>query len=173
LPHLDRIVAEVIETLNMREIEVQDREGHWYSLRIRPYRTSENRIEGAIIVLVDIGDIRLAIDEMTEMSSNPMLILNEDFEVTKGNEKFYHHFALNRAETEGKSIFEAGNGHWNIPALKILLERVLPEHKRIENYKIEHDFFKIGRRAVLLSARRLYQQSKGNHYIIIRFEEAK
>ena len=170
LPHLNRIVAEVIDTLNMREIEVQDRENHWYSIRIRPYRTSENKIEGAVIVLVDIGDIRNAIDELTEMSLQPMLILNDDFKVTKANRKFYEQFALERESTEGKSIFELGNGRWNVPALKSLLERVLPENKRIEHYRIEHDFTKSGMHGVSLSARRLYQQNKGTHYIVIRFE---
>jgi two-component system CheB/CheR fusion protein len=171
LPQLDKIVSEVIDTLNMREIEVQDKEGHWFSIRIRPYRTSENKIEGAVIVLVDIGDIRHAIDEMTEMSVQPMLILNDEFKITKANQKFYDNFFLNRDGTEGKSIFEAGDGRWNVPAFKNLLERVLPENKRIEQYRIEHEFPKVGRRAVLLTARRLYQQSKGTHYIIIRFEE--
>lgn len=89
LPNLDKIVAEVVDTLNMREIEVQDREGHWFSLRIRPYRTSENKIEGAVIVLVDIGDIRQAIDELTEMCPQPMLILDDELAVTKANQKFY------------------------------------------------------------------------------------
>jgi two-component system CheB/CheR fusion protein len=172
LLHLDRIVSEVIDTLNMREIEVQDRAGHWFSMRIRPYRTSENKIEGAVIVLVDIEDIRNAIDEITEMSSQPMLILDDEFKVARANQRFYEHFALNRAHTEGKPIFEAGGGRWNIPALKNLLERLLPENKRIENYKIELDFHKAGRRTVHLFARRLYQQSKGTHYIVIRFEEA-
>lgn len=108
---------------------------------------------------------------MTEMSVQPMLILNEDFKVTKANQKFYDQFSLERDLTVNKSIFEVGNGRWNVPALKSLLERVLPENKRIEHYRIDHDFPKTGRRTVLLSARRLYQQSKGTHYIVIRFDE--
>jgi len=140
-------------------------------MRIRPYRTNENKIEGAVIVLVDIGDIRQAIDEMTEMSVQPMLILNDEFRITKANQKFYDTFSLVPEGTEGKSIFEAGNGMWNVPAFKNLLERVLPENKRIEQYRVEHEFPKSGRRAVLLTARRLYQQSKSTHYILIRFDE--
>ena len=157
----------------MREIEVQDREGHWFLLRIRPYRTSENKIEGAVIVLVDVGDIRHAIDEITELSVQPMLILNDEHKVTKANQKFYDYFALDRAATEGRSIFEAGNGRWNVPAFKNLLEQLLPENKRVENYRIDHEFPKAGPRAVSLSARRLYQPSKSSHYIVIRFEPAK
>jgi len=171
LQHLDEVVSEVIDTLNMREIEVQDKEGHWFSMRIRPYRTSENKIEGAVLVLVDIGDIRYAIDEITEMCAEPMLILNDEHKVTKANQKFYEEFSLDPEATEGKSIFDAGNGRWNVPAFKNLVERVLPENKRVENYKLDHEFPKGGRRSIMLSARRFYQQSKGTHYIVIRFDQ--
>jgi two-component system, chemotaxis family, CheB/CheR fusion protein len=54
LDNLDELVASVIEELKTREIDVQDREGQWYSLRIRPYRTMENKIDGAVLVLIDM-----------------------------------------------------------------------------------------------------------------------
>ncbi len=172
LPHIDKLVAEVIDTLNMREIEVQDREGRWFLLRIRPYRTSESKIEGAVLVLVDISDLRLAIDQLTELSLNPMLILTDVFRVTKANEAFYKTFSVGAGETEGRTIFELGEGQWNIPAFRVLLEQILPENRRVEKYRIEHEFPRIGRRTFLVSARRLYQQSKGTHYIVMRFDEA-
>jgi two-component system CheB/CheR fusion protein len=55
LENIDEIVAAVIEDLKVREVEVQDRQGQWYSLRVRPYRTMENKIDGAVVLLVDIG----------------------------------------------------------------------------------------------------------------------
>jgi two-component system CheB/CheR fusion protein len=63
-PELPQVVKEVIENLHTREIEVQDREGRWYSLRIRPYRTSENRIEGAVLVLIDIDEMKQGLTEL-------------------------------------------------------------------------------------------------------------
>ncbi|HSU56710.1 MAG TPA: chemotaxis protein CheB, partial [Candidatus Dormibacteraeota bacterium] len=138
--HLDKLVAEVIETLNMRELDVQDRDGRWFSLRIRPYRTSENKIDGAVVVLVDISDLRNALNEVTEMALQPMLILTEQMKVAKVNEPFSQAFGVASGETEGKSIWEIGNGQWNIPNFKTLLERVLPENKRVDNYRIEHSF---------------------------------
>jgi len=126
-----------------------------------------------VIVLVDIGDIRHAIDEITDMSAQPMLILNDEHKVTKANQKFYDYFSLDRAATEGRSIFEVGHGRWKVPSFKTLVERLLPENKRVEDYKIDHEFPKGGRRTVLVSARCLYQQSKSSHYIVIRFGEAK
>src|SRR5881394_698002 len=75
LPNLNDLVTEVIDSLNVKEIEVQDREGHWYSLRVRPYRTAENKIDGAVIVLVDIGDVRQGLADMLEIVPQPMLLL--------------------------------------------------------------------------------------------------
>jgi len=62
-PDIDRQIAEVVETLVMRESEVQDRDGHWYRLQIRPYKTTDNRIDGAILSLVDIHALRLAVGQ--------------------------------------------------------------------------------------------------------------
>ncbi len=55
---LERLISEVIDTASIRERDVRDREGRWYSMRIRPYRTHDNQIDGAVIVLVDIDRIR-------------------------------------------------------------------------------------------------------------------
>lgn len=63
VPDLDRQIADVVETLVVRESEVQDREGRWYRLQIRPYKTTDNRIDGAILSLVDIHAMRLAVGE--------------------------------------------------------------------------------------------------------------
>ena len=62
-PDIDRQIADVVETLVMRESEVQDRDGHWYRLQIRPYKTTDNRIDGAILSLVDIHALRLAVGQ--------------------------------------------------------------------------------------------------------------
>ena len=58
LTDLDRLVLDVVENLETREIEVQDREGRWYALRVRPYKTAEKRIEGAVLVLIDITHLK-------------------------------------------------------------------------------------------------------------------
>ena len=160
LPDLKELVGEVIDNLNVREIEVQDREGHWYSLRVRPYRTSENKIEGAILVLVDIGEVRQGLEETLRMVPDPMLLLNGDFRVSKGNDAFYEYFKTNPAATDNKSLFKLGSGQWNIPILRTLLESVLPTNQHVENFRVEHDFPDVGHRVFLVNARRLYHHSK-------------
>jgi two-component system CheB/CheR fusion protein len=171
LPDLSAMVTEVVDSLHIKEIEVQDREGHWYSLRIRPYRTSENKIDGAVIVLVDIGDVRQGLEEVLDMVPEPMLLLTNNLRVSKANNSFYEKFQVETADTLGHLIFELGNGQWNAPPLRSLLESVLPGNQHVENFKLEHDFPMIGRRTFLVNARRLYQQSKGTHYVLVLLKD--
>ena len=58
IPDMTSLVAEVVDTISVREREVQDREGRWYSLRVRPYRTMDNKIDGAVMIFIDIDAAR-------------------------------------------------------------------------------------------------------------------
>lgn len=171
LPDLNALVTEVIDSLDVKEIEVQDREGHWYSLRIRPYRTADNKIEGAVIVLVDIGDVRQGLEDMLEIVPRPMLLLTSDLKVSKANEGFYREFKVEREHTEGRSVFKLGDGQWNIPALHALLDSVVPGSHPVTNFRVEHEFPGIGKRQFSLNARRLYQHSKGTYYVLMLFQD--
>jgi two-component system, chemotaxis family, CheB/CheR fusion protein len=173
LPDLKELVTEVIESLNAKEIEVQDKEGHWYSLRVRPYRTAENKIDGAVVVLVDIGEIRRGLEELLEMVPEPMLLLNGDLRVSKSNTAFLRAFKTEAEATEDKSIFKLGSGQWNLPALRSLLESVLPNNQHVEDFEVDYDFPERGRCVFAVNARRLYHHSKGTHYVLVLFREKK
>jgi two-component system CheB/CheR fusion protein len=58
LDNLDRIITDVVDNLESKEMEVQDKEGRWYILRVRPYRTVDNKIEGAVLVLIDVDQFK-------------------------------------------------------------------------------------------------------------------
>jgi two-component system CheB/CheR fusion protein len=66
VPDLEPLVLDVIENVTVREREVQDRNGRWYSLRVRPYRTFENKIEGAVVMLVDVDKLKRAESSLRE-----------------------------------------------------------------------------------------------------------
>src|SRR5215510_200109 len=123
------------------------------------------------MVLVDIGEVRQGLEEAVEMIRSPMLILSADLRVNKANDAFYQQFKVHRRETVGRSIFTLGNGQWDIPRLRTLLESVLPENHKVEDFRVEHDFPGIGRRKFSFSARSLYQKSKGTHYLMVLIEE--
>src|SRR5512146_231212 len=122
------MVAEVMNTLQEREREVRDRSGRWHSLRVLPYRSGDNTIDGAVLVLVDIDALKRNAQELSEArvrSTRDMLVvLNTDLRVNSANEVFYETFHISPREAEGRLIYELGNGRWNIPRLRELLEDI-------------------------------------------------
>ncbi len=167
---LERMVSDVIETLRIQEQEVQDREGRWYSLRVRPYRTSDNRIDGAVVMLVDIDEIKRALEELSSVSPQPLLMLSGDLKVIRANEAFYDNFRTSQQDTEGKAVYDLCGGAWNIPALRVMLESLLPEKNRVDRYPVEQEFPGLGHRVLSVSARRIHQPSKGTQVILIAID---
>ena len=83
----------------------------------------------------------------------PLLILDSELHVRSANRCFYETFKVDPAETEARSIYDLGNGQWNIPALRTLLEEILPLHTSFDDFEVEHDFYHIGPKTMLLNAR--------------------
>ena len=85
-----------------------------------------------------------------------ILILDEDLRVVAANQSFYETFLVKLEDTEGKVIYELGNGQWNIPALRKLLDDVLPEDTFFKGFQVAHEFPDIGRKVMILNARQIY-----------------
>ncbi|MEI2582593.1 chemotaxis protein CheB [Scytonema sp. PRP1] len=165
LPNLEQQILEVIRTLNLKAQEIQDRDGRWYDLRIRPYRTIDNKIDGAVLVLVDIDHLKRSNMQLMEARDyaeaivqtvrEPLLVLNLDLRVITANRSFYDTFEVAPVETEQHLIFELGNGQWNIPQLRSLLEEILANNTQFQDFEVEHDFEHIGRKIMRLNARKM------------------
>ena len=171
LPDWSREVSEVMESLVSKEIEVTDLQGHWYSLRIRPYRAVDDKIGGAVIAVVDIDDYKRTLTQMLELVRNPMLVLGSDLRVVHATGGFYATFQVKEPETIGSFLYDLGNGQWNIPEMRKLLEEVLPQKKKVENYTVEHEFESIGRRKMTVSARSLDLVRKETQWILLSIED--
>ncbi|MBW4667824.1 MAG: PAS domain-containing protein [Cyanomargarita calcarea GSE-NOS-MK-12-04C] len=160
--NLEQLILEVIETLTVKEQEVQDNQGHWYDMVIRPYQTTENQIDGAVVALFDIHTLKINAQKLEEARDyaeaivdtvgEPLIVIDTDLRVLTANQSFYETFQVLPVETESRSIFELGNGQWDIPQLRSLLEEVLPQNKQIRNFEVEHDFGLIGCKTMLFSA---------------------
>jgi two-component system CheB/CheR fusion protein len=167
LPDLEEVILLSISTATAVEREVQDRSGRWYSLRIHPYRTAGNKIDGAVMVLVDIdglkrnaGELAKArdfADSIVQTVREPLLVLNDDLRVEQANCAFYDFFQVWSEETVGRRLDTLGGGEWSSPALQELLESVLRDGIDINGFEVEGDFPEIGRRAMVLNARRVRQ----------------
>lgn len=96
--------------------------------------------------------IRTVVDVLRE----PVLILDKNFKVLAANEAFYDLFQVDRKDTEGKIVYELGNGQWNIPKLRKLLEDILPKNTFFKGFEVEHEFPAIGKRTIILNARHIH-----------------
>ncbi|TSC95254.1 MAG: PAS/PAC sensor hybrid histidine kinase [Parcubacteria group bacterium Licking1014_1] len=92
---------------------------------------------------------------LVDVARESFLILDADIEVVSANDVFYQTFEVKPAQTEGVSLYKLGNGQWNIPELKKLLENILPNKKVVKNYEVEHVFETIGRKTMVLNARQI------------------
>ncbi|OWY67578.1 ATPase [cyanobacterium TDX16] len=165
LPNLEQSILEVIDTLIIKEQEVQDEEGRWYNLMIRPYQTTEGQIDGAVILLVNIDALkrnaqilkqaRDYAEAIVETVREPLVILDANLQVVTANQSFYQTFQVSPAQTENRSIFALGNGQWDIPQLRSHLEEILSQNNQLDNFEVEYDFEQIGRKTMLLNARKI------------------
>lgn len=94
---------------------------------------------------------RAIIDTIRE----PLIVLDENLRIVVASSSFYKKFALTHSGTKGKMFYDLGNGQWDIPALRTLLEQVIPEHTTVEGYEVEHNFEKLGPRTMIINAREI------------------
>jgi two-component system, chemotaxis family, CheB/CheR fusion protein len=182
LPDLDLLVHEVIDTLEIKQREVSDESGAWHKLYVRPYKTLDQRIGGVVLMLIDIDALKRREQEIQESRDyalsivetvrEPLLVLDGALRVKNCNRSFYEAFHVTPADTEGRLIYELGNGQWSIPGLRTLLEEILPQNRHFNDFEVEHDFPGLGQRTMLLNAHRLIQgESKSEQLILLAIED--
>lgn len=99
------------------------------------------------------------IKTVVDVVREPVLVLDKNLCVMAANEPFYTTFQVERADTENKVVYELGNGQWNIPSLRKLLEEILPTNSFFKGFEVVHEFPWIGRKIMLLNARQIYFKS--------------
>jgi two-component system cell cycle sensor histidine kinase PleC len=101
----------------------------------------------------------------------PLIVLDQNLRVVTVSRSFYDFFKVNPEETMGQLIYDLGNKQWDIPKLRELLETILPEKATFDNYEVEHDFDIIGRRTMLLNARRIPRPPEKPKVILLAIED--
>ncbi|MGY3055677.1 PAS domain S-box-containing protein [Pedobacter sp. UYEF25] len=100
-----------------------------------------------------------------------LIVLDKDIHVLSVNEHFLKTFKVARAETEGKYLYDLGNGRWNISGLRMLLEEILPTNNAVENFVVEHDFPHIGKKLMLVNAHRIEIEGNYKDRILLAIED--
>ena len=101
----------------------------------------------------------------------PLLILDPQLRVQYANRSFYQTFAVTQEDTENRLIYDLGNGQWSIPKLKMLLEEILPEDHAFRDLEVDHVFERIGRRRMLLNARKIWREGNHSELILLAIED--
>jgi two-component system CheB/CheR fusion protein len=182
IPDVDLIseAQGVLDSLIPREKQVRSVDDQWYLLRIIPYRTLENVIDGVVMTFAEItaiktldAEVRLARDyaqSIVDTVREPLVVLNSKFEVVSASRAFYTTFEVTPEATQGNVLYTLGNRQWDIPKLHELLEKVLPKNRSFDNFEVEHDFPGIGQKKMLLNAREIIENEGAPHLILLAIE---
>jgi two-component system, chemotaxis family, CheB/CheR fusion protein len=179
LPHLESWLQDVIDSMNHKELEVEDKRGHWYRLQIRPYKTIENKIDGAVLVLIDIdymkrsmGDISKTkeyCEAIVESTHESFLILDGSLKIIMANRAFYRTFQV-PGDVTGTNLYDL-DGFWRSSELRTMLKELVPKNIKIENHKVEYNFPEMGKKTFLLNASILSMENTGEQNILLNLED--
>jgi two-component system CheB/CheR fusion protein len=167
----------VLDSLVPREREMRTAGGTSYLTRIQPYRTLDDVIDGVVLTFTDISkhigteaaarEARELAEGIVDTLREPLVVLDSALKVVSASRSFYRDFRVTPEEVVGRPIYELGNRQWDLPQLRELLETVLSGDRRFDGYAVEYDFPAVGRRKVLLNARRIVGKTGGTQLILL------
>jgi len=173
--------TQVLRNLAALRKEVRASDGRWFTMTCVPYRTVDNKIDGVIFTFNDVSPLKQSEISMRESRNfaegivetvrESLLVLDSDLRLVSANRAFYRTFQVTPADTQNRSIFELGNGQWNIPELRALLEKMGATESEFNDFEIEHEFPTIGRRSMLLNARRFERESSRSKLILLAIDD--
>ena len=174
LPDLRRLLLDALEGGDRKPRDVRDLQGRWHSLRILPSVGLDGKIDGAVLMLINIDAAKRGLDfaeAVVETVREPLVILNHSLHVVQANKTFYSTFRARREDTEHRLIYDLGNGQWNIPKLRELLENILPAHSTFRDFEVTHEFEHVGRKVMLLNASEIYNPNAQARTILLAIED--
>ncbi len=171
LPELESHARDVLNNLTLLERELRDREGHWFLLRMRPYRTRDNRIEGVVVMLIDMDAHSRFMDSVLTLIPTPVMILGSDLKVRNINKAFADTFHVSMDRSAGPSVYDIGNAQWDRPEVHNLFEHQLHKSKTVTGVEIDGDIPGLGHRDFRLNATRFEDDPTGNEIIVLAIED--
>ena len=110
-------------------------------------------------------------ESIVETIREPLIVLTPDLRVITANHSFYRTFQVTPEETEGRFVYSLSDHAWDIPSLRKLLEEIVPQNTQFNDFEVDHEFPVIGRRTMLLNARRVYREGRGTDMILLALED--
>ena len=175
-PDLLSDAGSVLQSLRPLEKQASAPDGSWYAVRIRPYRTARNAVEGLVVTFIDITQTkraervqaaRVLAEGIVDAVRGPLLVLDGALRVVRANRSFYELFQVEPSETDGRVVYELGSGQWNLPGLRGLLDRTLRGEIGFDGFEVEREFPNLGARRMVLDARRIAMKDAGTAELIV------
>ena len=174
-------IGDVMDTLIFKEKEVETGDGRVFQMRILPYRTVDNVIDGVVITFMEVTSnhqlmrelsaARFVAENIILALRQPTVALDPSMKVIQANPLFLGTFSLTEEELVDQPFFSFHHGFWDMPELREALERVLPHETRIENLKLSHEFPGLGRRHLLVNARMIPADLPAGRLILVAIED--
>jgi two-component system CheB/CheR fusion protein len=146
-----------------------------------PISNDKGEVAGVVLVFRDITERRKTeraldkalgyADDIIATLREPFVVLDGDLRVKTANRSFYDSFHVSKEETENRFVYDLGNGQWDIPGLRTLLDDVLSRNQSVHDFEVEHSFPTLGRKTMLLNARPFPPDSKRPELILLAVED--
>jgi len=179
-PDLEQLILESIEQASNKTLEFLDDNNHWYSIRIRPYRTLDNRIDGVVVAFIDVNEIKADLDksnfaldyaeDIISAIHQPMLVLDKNLRVLTASKSYYQTFKVTEQETIGNLLYRLGNGEWAIPQLREKLMNIIDEEESLDNFYVEHEFENVGLQHINVFGRKIKQKSGSESLVLMQLD---
>jgi PAS domain S-box-containing protein len=165
------------------EIKLQDKKGIEFDAQLEtiPEQEIEGNINRCKTIVIDITERKRAekaaeelgryAESIVETVREPLLVMDANLNIISASRNFYKSFKTTPEDTIGKFIYDLGNHQWDIPALRTLLEDILPKETKFENFEVKHDFQTLGNKTMLLNAREIRREDIGTKTILLAIED--
>ena len=120
---------------------------------------------------IENRDAQTLAQAIVDTVREPLLVIDKDLRVIAASRSFYQTFKVAPNTTRGQFPYSLGDGQWDIPGLRLLLEKIVPEHSVMEDYEVEHQFPEIGKRTMLLNARKVFYEGNSHTTILLGIED--
>jgi two-component system, chemotaxis family, CheB/CheR fusion protein len=167
----------VLQSPQVKELEIKSYSGVNFTTRILPYRTREGVIDGVVLTFMDISAPHLLAmaknfaKTLADSVREPLVILDGDLKVIVANQPFYDTFQTQKENTENRMIFTLGDGQWDIPQLRQLLGEIIPQNSSFKNFQVVHNFPKIGKKIMVLNTHRIPAMSDHPSLVLLAMED--
>jgi PAS domain-containing protein len=118
-----------------------------------------------------VADACALAQSIVDTVREPVLVLDKGLRVIAASRSFYSSFKVSPEETQGRLLYALGDGQWDIPKLRVLLDKIIPEHGVMEDYEVEHEFPNLGHRTMCLNARQAFYEGGSDTTILLGIED--